>query len=187
MATITRAFALPIIAIATLTLAACGPNANPDAPAPDAGSSLDAPADPMPTVDTGDGEPGEACPPVPQEGYELFSSSIVVDAPPNGAIYGDGTPISWTMESAPEDAQFDVELSYVSTDGDAIPMSGFFLDDLGDNVWGANFNVYTSDAHERPAFATLGVTSDTVLTDSGEITGTHQVLGVYCLSIRVSE
>ena len=138
----------------------------------------------MPTVEEGDGRAGEACPTVPQEGYELFSSNAVVSAPPNGAIYGDGSAMSWTFASVPEDSQFDVELSYVNTYGDAIPMSGF--EHLGDNEWGANFDVFTSDAHERPAFAVLGVTSDAWLTDSGEITGEHEILGVYCLSIRVA-
>ena len=123
---------------------------------------------------------------MPQEGYEAFSSNFVVAAPANGAIYWDGTPISWTMVDSPEGAQFDVDLSYVNTDGDAVEIGGFFLEDLGDNVWSSSLNVFDSNAHERPAFAVLGVTSDTDVWYLGQITGDHEILGVYCLSLRVA-
>lgn len=134
---------------------------------------------------SGDDASGGSCPTVPQEGYELFSSDQVLTPPADGAVYGDGTQIAWTF-AGPIDGAPDVDISYVNDAGDAIPEGGIFLDDLGNNTWGSTQNIFTSDADGRPAFMILGLTHDAGMADDGTLTGTHEIVGVYCVTLKVA-
>jgi len=174
-----RVLMLPVLVALTVTLAACAPEA-PVEPA----AAPDEPATAAPQESAAGGSEGGSgtCPTVPQEGYELFSSEIVVAAPADGAVYGDGTPISWTFADGTVTTVADVDMSYINEAGDAIPMGGIFLEDFGDNEWGSTLNVFTSDADGRPGFMTLGLTQDADATGSGE----REIVGTYCVTFKVA-
>ena len=90
--------AVPVV-LCAFALAACSGGDTPAAPAGDptstAGSTQQA------TEPTAAGTPaaasGGTCPTVPQAGYELSSSDVFSAVPEDGAVWGDGTPISWTF------------------------------------------------------------------------------------------
>ncbi len=163
-------------AFITLALAGCGPK--------DDGTgtigTADAMAEPAATSaaagGAGDSASGGTCPTVPQGDYELFTTDQVAVAPVDGAIYGDGTTISWTFAGPPAGTP-DVDICYVNDAGDAIPTGGIFLEDLGDNEWGSSLNVFNSDEDGRPAFMTLGLTDDA---------GKHVIVGRYCVTVKVA-
>jgi len=178
-----RVLLAPVLVGLTLTLAACTSDAPADsevAPADSAATAADAPAS------EGSSEGGGACPTVPQEGYELSSSEIVTVAPADGAIYGDGTPISWTFADGTVTSTPDVDMSYINEAGDAIPMGGIFLEDFGNNEWGSTLNVFTSDADGRPGFMILGLTPEVGLAADGTIEGEHVIVGIYCVTFKVA-
>lgn len=115
---------------------------------------------------------------MPQEGFELFSSSAVITAPADGQIFGGADhPVSWTF-AEPQEYNPDIDLYYVNQAGDAISMGGVILEDLGANEWGSSKEIFWSDAADRPGFAILGVSEH----------GTdHEIVGVYCLTYQVTE
>ncbi len=180
MSPVSRSLSVLTAALLTLALAGCGPKSD------EAGtnSTADAMADPsMTAAATSAAEAGAAdsasdgtCPTVPQGDYELFTTDQVAVAPADGAIYGDGTPISWTFAGPPAGTP-DVDISYVNDAGDAIPTGGIFLQDLGNNEWGSSLNVFDSNEDGRPAFMTLGLTDDA---------GAHTIVGRYCVTIKVA-
>lgn len=136
---------------------------------------------------SGDGAAaGGTCPSVPQEGYDLYSTDQVVEVPADGAVYGDGTPVSWTF-TGPVEGTPDVDMYYVNSAGDAIAMGGIFLEDFGANTWGSTLNVFDSAADGRPGFMVLGLTHDAAGDGNGNISGTHEIVGVYCVTYKVSE
>ncbi len=185
MSPLSRPIAILAAAFMTLALAGCGPKSD------GAGtkSTPDAMADPVTTADStapaNDSASGGTCPAVAQEGYDLFSTDQVVTAPVDGAIYGDGTPISWTF-AGPTDGTPDVDISYVNNAGDAIPIGGIFLEDMGDNTWGSTLNVFNSDADGRPAFMRLGLTHDVTDDGTGKLSGTHEIVGIYCVTLKLA-
>ena len=178
----------PVLAVVfmTLALAGCGPKEEGTGTT----SSADAIDDSAMSAAATDGASGGSasggtCPTVPQGGYELFSSDQVATAPVDGAIYGDGTPIAWTF-AGPVEGTPDVDMAYINEAGDAIPMGGIFLQELGDNTWGSSLNVFTSDADGRPGFMILGLTHDAGIAADGTLEGTHEIVGVYCVTLKVA-
>lgn len=171
----------PVLAAAfiTLALAGCGSKAEGTGTtnaADGVDSSMTAAATSAAVAGAGDSASGGTCPTVSQGDYELFTTDQVAVAPVDGAIYGDGTTISWTFAGPPAGTP-DVDISYVNDAGDAIPTGGIFLEDLGDNEWGSSLNVFNSDEDGRPAFMTLGLTDDA---------GAHTIVGRYCVTIKVA-
>lgn len=170
---------------AALGLAGCAPTA--PAPAPDGDTSQPAPTvggetspDPGGEASSapGGGSDGSACPTVPQEGFELHSSPLVTKAPDDGQVLGGVEhPVSWTF-AEPQKYAPDIDLYYVNTAGDAISMGGVMLENLEGNEWGTSKDVFWSDAADRPGFAILGVTHNET---------EHDVIGVYCLTFKVTE
>lgn len=172
--------ATSVLTATVLALAGCAPAPSAPAPTGDTGSRTSAPATEGGDAPSapGGGSGDSVCPTVPQEGFDLHSSPLVTRAPGDGQILG-GTdhPVSWTF-AEPQEYAPDVDLYYVNTDGDAISMGGVMLEDLGGNEWGTSKDVFWSDAADRPGFAILGVTHNA--TD-------HDVIGVYCLTFKVTE
>lgn len=188
MSIATRAASLPILALAALALGACsGPAAAPASDPPAGGDPTSSPE----ATTTGGGESVDtatgACPTVPQAGFELSSSPLVVEAPADGQVYGGvDHPVSWTFAESPGIGA-DVDLYYVNDAGDAISMGGIFLEDLGGNTWGTSNDVFWSDAADRPGFAILSITHDASLGDDGNATADREQVGVYCLTYQVSQ
>lgn len=166
------------VAACALALAACSGGDTPAAPG--GGSTAD-PAATQPAAEATTGgtdaaASGGDCPTVPQAGYELSSSDVFSEVPESGAVWGDGSLISWTFADGAEHIVA-VEMSYVNDAGDAIPMSGIFLDDMGGGKVGADRPLFDSDTNGRPGFMTL---TETEGTDT-------ETLGVYCVTFKVNE
>lgn len=182
MPPVRRIFAASLLATTAFLAAACTPAGSTPAPPPAGQTSQPAPpaeGQTSPTPDGGSGGGGGACPSVPQEGFELFSSPAVLEAPAEGQVFGGPEhPIVWTFAEAQEYSP-SVDLSYVNSAGDAIPMTAFPLEDLGGNQWGSSFEVFTSGAADRPGFAVLHV--------SGSSPEDDEIAGVYCLTFKVTE
>ena len=87
---------------------------------------------------------------MPQAGYELSSSDVFSEVPESGAVWGDGTLISWTFADGGEHI-VGVDMSYVNDAGDAIPMSGIFLDDMGGGRWARHCSCSTPTPTAGPA------------------------------------
>lgn len=179
MTAVRRLLAASLVASAALWVVGCAPSA--PAPSPGGGDT----GQPAPTTggetsqEPGGGSGGGgACPTVPQEGFELFSSEAVTKAPAEGQVFGGAdNPVSWTF-AEPQEYDPDVDLYYVNEAGDAIAMGGVFLEDLGGNEWGSSKDVFWSDAADRPGFAILGVS---------KTPSDHEIAGIYCLTFKVTE
>lgn len=167
------------LAIAAFLLAGCAattPAANPGA-GTDTDASSDAPAD------TASG----TCPTVPQEGYELFTTDLVTEAPVPGTVIEAGVPISWTL-SLGAGYTPSLDVSYVNDAGDAIPVGSFVLSDDDDNgTYEYDLGMFDSDADGHFGFATITLINDGSFTPPpGDETHQSSTLGVYCVSIAVS-
>lgn len=125
------------------------------------------------------------CPAVPQQGFELFSSDIVAQAPRHGALYGEGHPVSWAFSRALEYGP-SVDLYYVNEAGDAIAMGGTNTVDEGDNTWSVEDPVYWSEANGRPGFVILTVTNS-ITAEEGSYRADTEIAGVYCVTFVTSE
>jgi hypothetical protein len=171
----TARVAAPLALLCAFALAAC--SGGGDEPADVPGSDQPAATTPASTSApsaTGAAAPAGDCPTVPQAGYELSSSDVFSAVPDSGAVWGDGTLISWTFADGGEHI-VGVDMSYVNDAGDAIPMSGIFLDDMGGGTVGSTLLVFDSDTNGRPGFMTL---TETEGTDA-------ETLGVYCVTFKV--
>ncbi len=177
MIAVRRALAASFVVALTCWTMGCAPSV--PAPAPGEETSQPGPtAEPGQATEGGSGDAGGACPTVPQEGFDLFSSPVITKAPAEGQVFGGAdNPVSWTF-AEPQEYDPDIDLYYVNQAGDAIAMGGVFLEDLGANEWGSSKDVFWSDAADRPGFAILGVTNGA--TD-------HEIVGVYCLTFKVTE
>ena len=156
MRSLRPAFVSVSTVMCALALAACSGGDTPAAPG--GGSTAD-PAATQPAAEATTGgtdaaASGGDCPTVPQAGYELSSSDVFSAVPESGAVWGDGTLISWTFADGAAHI-VGVDMSYVNDAGDAIPMSGIFLDDMGGGKVGSSLLVFDSDTNGRPGFMTL--------------------------------
>ncbi|MCU1412380.1 MAG: hypothetical protein JWR04_3087 [Rhodoglobus sp.] len=119
------------------------------------------------------------------DGYELFSSDLVTSAPEPGAVYGDGSTLSFTLAMGAGYSPT-LDLTYVSDDGTPIVMGGQNLLDNGDGTYSNNLNVFDSDADGRPGFASVVVVKDdTFEAPAGQETASQPILGVYCVTFAV--
>ncbi len=162
-----------LIAASLLVLAGCTP-ATPSADGGDAPATGDSPTT---------GESAGDCPVV--DGYELFSSDLVTSAPAPGAVYGDGSTLSFTLAMGAGYSPT-LNLTYVSDDGTPIIMGGQNLLDNGDGTYSNNLNVFDSDADGRPGFASVVVVKDdTFQAPAGQENASQPILGVYCVTFAV--
>jgi hypothetical protein len=172
MSPVTRFTRIALVAASALLLAGCTvPAADPGADAPDTGTG------------GGTTEAASGCPVV--DGYELFSSDLVTSAPESGAVYGDGSTLSFTLAMGAGYSPT-LNLTYVSDDGTPIIMGGQNLLDQGDGVYSNNLNVFDSDADGRPGFASVVVVKDDSFeAPAGQETASQPILGVYCVTFAV--
>lgn len=175
MMPVTRSAWITVVAASALLLAGC------TAPAPTADTGSDSGSDPADnSASTSEG----GCPVT--DGYELFSSDLVTKAPESGAVYGDGSTLSFTLAMGAGYSPT-LNLTYVSEDGTPIIMGGQNLLDQGDGVYSNNLNVFDSDADGRPGFASVVVVKDdTFEAPAGQETASQPILGVYCVTFKVA-
>ena len=164
-----------LVAASLLLLAGCAPAAAPSGASDgssDGGSS-----------DGGTSTEAGGCPVV--DGYELFSSDLVTSAPEPGAVYGDGSTLSFTLAMGAGYSPT-LDLTYVNDDGTPVIMGGQNLLDNGDGTYSNNLNVFDSDADGRPGFASVVVVKDnTFEAPAGQETASQPILGVYCVTFAV--
>ena len=161
-----------LIASALLLLAGCAPAA----PADSGGGTSEG------SSGGGSTEAG-GCPAI--DGYELFSSDHVTAAPEPGAVYGDGSTLSFTLAMGAGYSPT-LDLTYVSEDGTPVILGGQNLLDNGDGTYSNNLNVFDSDADGRPGFASVVVVKDdTFEAPAGQETASQPILGVYCVTFAV--
>lgn len=169
MTIITRPAWITLVAASAILLAGCA--------APAATDDSDA------TDDTADSESAGGCPVI--EGYELFSSDLVTSAPEPGAVYGDGSTLSFTLAMG-EGYSPTLDLTYVNDAGTPVVMGGQNLLDQGDGVYSNDLNVFDSDADGRPGFASVVVVKDDSFeAPAGQETASQPILGVYCVTFAV--
>jgi hypothetical protein len=171
MSTVTRPAWITLVAASALILAGCA------APAPSGGSEDT--ADP----DAASGDSAGGCPDI--DGYELFSSDLVTAAPEPGAVYGDGSTLSFTLAMGAGYSPT-LDLSYVNDDGTPVILGSQNLLDNGDGTYSNNLSVFDSDADGRPGFASVVVVKDdTFEAPAGQETASQPILGVYCVTFAV--
>lgn len=172
MTSLTRPAWITIAAASALILAGCSAPAAPDS----AGSG---------ETDNGGGGATASgdCPVI--AGYELFSSDLVTSAPEPGAVYGDGSTLSFELSMGAGYSPT-LDLTYVSEDGTPIVLGGQNLLDNGDGTYSNNLNVFDSDADGRPGFASVVVVKDDSFeAPAGQETASQPILGVYCVTFAV--
>lgn len=179
MKTLPRPAWLTIVAVSALLLAGCTGTSAPS-------SGSDSGSDPSTgTEDTSSGDTSAGgCPAT--EGYELFSSDLVTKAPESGAVYGDGSTLSFTLAMG---AGYypTLDLTYLSKDGTPIVIGGQNLIDQGDGVYSNNLKAFDSDANGRPGFASVVVVKDdTFEAPAGQEGAAQPILGVYCITFAVA-
>lgn len=136
------------------------------------------------TTDPGTSDTGSSgtCSSVAQEGYELFTTDLVLKAPPEGFAYTAGEPIEWTL-SVGAGYFPSLALSYVNEAGDAVVMGEQNLLDGGDGRYYNDLGVFDSDAAGRPGFATVRLVNDgSFEPPAGQESFDIADLGIYCIS-----
>ncbi len=185
MSPLSRPVAVLAAAVISLALAGCGPKGEGAGTT----STDDAIDGSMTTSEaaggSGDSASAGSCPTEAEGGYDLFSSDQVVAAPENGATFGDGTPISWTF-TGPVEGTPDVDIWYVNDAGESLFATAIFLDDLGNNSWGSDRNVFDSNADGRQGFMILALTHGADASADGTLEGTREVVGIYCVGLKVA-
>lgn len=159
-----------LAAVTILLLAGCAPTT----PVADGGGDS-----------AGGGDTGSSgtCPVI--DGYELFSSDLVTSAPDSGAVYGDGSTLTFGLAMG-TGYYPTLDLTYVNDDGTPVIMGGQNLIDNGDGTYSNNLNVFDSDADGRPGFASIVVVKDdTFEAPAGQETASQPILGVYCVTFAV--
>ena len=172
MSTVTRPAWITLAAVSALLLAGCAaPAADPGADGGDAPDQGDTAAD------------AGGCPAT--AGYELFSSDLITSAPEPGAVYGDGSTLSFTLAMGAGYSPT-LDLTYLNDAGTPVILGGQNLLDNGDGTYSNNLNVFDSDADGRPGFASVVVVKDDSFdAPAGQEGASQPILGVYCVTFAV--
>ena len=174
MRPIARRYRIIGVAASALLLAGCASTpAPPDSPDAEGGGS----------TSSGSETAAGGCPVI--DGYELFSSDLVTSAPEPGAVYGDGSTLSFTLAMGAGYSPT-LDLTYVNDAGTPVILGGQNLLDNGDGTYSNNLNVFDSDADGRPGFASVVVVKDdTFEAPAGQEAASQPILGVYCVTFAV--
>lgn len=115
-----------------------------------------------------------------------FTSAAVLEAPADGATWGDGSDYSFTV--TPEAAAEVPQLSFLGiTSGSVVDASSAFLEDEGSNVFSATgSSLFNSDFDGQAGIAKLFIVTD-VTFDGAKYDGDTTILGQYCVTFAVAE
>lgn len=149
-----------------------------------AGCATAAPAtDDAPSPGDGNVDVAGGCPSI--AGYELFSSDLVTAAPESGAVYGDGSTLSFTLAMGAGYSPT-LDLTYLTDAGTPVILGSQNLLDNGDGTYSNNLNVFDSDADGRPGFASVTIVKDdTFEAPAGQEGASQPILGTYCITFAV--
>lgn len=115
-----------------------------------------------------------------------FTTAAVLEAPASGAVWGDGSPYTFTV--TPEAAADVPQLSFLGlVDGTVVDASSAFLEEQDGNVYSATeSSLFNSDFDGQPGIAKLTIISDLTF-DGARYDGTTVILGQYCVTFAAVE
>lgn len=118
--------------------------------------------------------------------YAPFTTAAVLEAPAEGAVWGDGSPYSFTV--TPEAAADVPQLSFLGLVGDSVvDASSAFLEEKDGNVYDASeSSLFATDFDGQPGIARLTIISDLTF-DGAKYDGDTVILGQYCVTFAAVE
>ena len=166
-----------ILAAVLVGLAGCAPTA------PDDGAPSDQGVTEQTETDGSDASSAGGCPLPKEADLQPFSSDLVTEPIPEGAVYGDGSEISFTT-SLGEGLYPGFELLYFVGDVLTTSKAGNW-DDAGGGKYTSNLNVFDSDLDGQPGYIEVTAIPDGVTFDGERYDGDTVILGIYCITYAV--
>lgn len=135
---------------------------------------------------SGDGGGGSAAGCEAFDGTEVapFSSSAVTAAPEPGAVWGDGSALSFTM--TPEASDLLPQITFYSLlDGTVVDEASSVLTETpeGSDIWVTDLNLFNDDQEGQPGIAQVFTVSDQTI-DGALNEGQNLVFGRYCVTFK---
>jgi hypothetical protein len=173
-----------LLAAVLVSLTGCAPTSPGDTSPPNQSSTDGATTEPSETdSDAGESSTAGGCP-VPKEAdLQPFSSDLVTEPIPDGAVYGDGSELRFTT-SLGAGLYPNYELLYFVGDVLTTSSSGNW-DDAGGGTYTANFSVFDSDLDGQPGYIEVSAIPDGVTFDGERYDGDIVILGIYCITYAV--
>ncbi len=136
--------------------------------------------------DGGDSGGGSAAGCEAYDGTEVapFSSSAVTSAPEAGAVWGDGSALSFEM--TPEASALLPQITFYSLlDGTVVDEASSVLTETpeGSNTWVTDLNLFNDDQEGQPGIAQVFTVSDQQI-DGALNEGQNLVFGRYCVTFK---
>jgi len=184
MSVTSAASTVAVLAAVLVSLTGCAPTTPADTPPPDQ-STTDQPATEQSETDSDASESSTAggCP-VPKEAdLQPFSSDLVTEPIPDGAVYGDGSELSFTT-SLGEGLYPSYELLYFVDDALTVNTGGNW-EDAGGGTYTNNLNVFDSDLDGQPGYIEVSAFPEGVTFDGERYDGDELILGIYCITYAV--
>lgn len=135
---------------------------------------------------SGDGGGGSAAGCEAFDGTEVapFSSSAVTAAPEAGAVWGDGSALSFTL--TPEASDLLPQIAFYSLlDGTVVDEASSVLTETpeGSDTWVTDLNLFNDDQEGQPGIAQVFTVSDQTI-DGALNEGQNLVFGRYCVTFK---
>ncbi|MGV8883588.1 MAG: hypothetical protein ACOH19_15690 [Rhodoglobus sp.] len=177
--TVSTISSVAILAVVLAGLVGCSQTGSDDA-APSDQSTME-------QSDAGSDDDGSSsaggCP-VPKEAdLQPFSSDLVTEPIPDGAVYGDGSELSFTT-SLGEGLYPSYELLYFVDDALTVNTGGNW-EDTGGGTYTNNLNVFDSDLDGQPGYIEVSAFPEGVTFDGERYDGDELILGIYCITYAV--
>lgn len=122
----------------------------------------------------------------PSGSYTLRSDGSIKKHPETGAVVGNGKLIEFQYDGS-KGPNLDYQLYYVDSNGSVHPIGGSNFESKGNGLFTREITVFNSSANLRPGFMEITTVSDSGLNDKGAITGKNVSLGMYAVTLEVSE
>lgn len=174
-----RVSVIAVLAAALVGLVGCTPTTPADTSPPDQPATDQSETN----SDAGNSSTAGGCP-LPQEAdLQPFSSDLVTEPIPDGAVYGDGSELSFTT-SLGEGLYPSYALLYFV--GDALTVNtGGNWEDAGGGKYTTNLSVFDSDLDGKPGYIEVSAIPDGVTLDGERYDGDSVILGIYCITYAV--
>ena len=177
--TASRVSTVAILAAVLVGLAGCAPTTQDDVAPSDQGVTEQT------ETDSSDAPSAGGCPTPAEADLQPFSSDLVTEPIPEGAVYGDGSEISFTT-SLGEGLYPGFELLYFVGDALTTSTAGNW-EDAGGGKYTTNLNVFNSDLDGQPGYVEVTAFPEGVTFDGERYEGDELVLGIYCITYAVEE